>query len=251
LPKSVTPRLRIFAGPNGSGKTSLVRNFPKAIKLGVLVNADDIEKELNQTNELALKPYGISINAKSLLHHFAKGICATKGISLKLENIDIKKHKLVIKNLVINSYIAADIAEFIRLKLLSSGKSFSFETVFSHQSKLEFIKLAKANRYRIYLYFIATESADINISRVENRVAKSGHHVDAKIISSRYGRTLDNLFDAVKLSNRAYVFDNSGEYAELICEVTDGRKVVMRDIDKQIPEWFKNYFYTKAIKTKV
>lgn len=121
--------------------------------------------------------------------------------------------------------------------------------MFSHPSKIEFIKQARAKGYRIYLYFIATESSTINISRVENRVAKSGHYVEPKLIISRYYRTLDNLFEAVKLTNRAYLFDNSGEYAELVCEVTDGKKVKMRDIDKQIPEWFKMYFYTKA-KTK-
>lgn len=133
--------------------------------------------------------------------------------------------------------------------MLDAKISFSFETVFSHPSKIEFIKQARAKGYRIYLYFIATESSTINISRVENRVAKSGHYVEPKLIISRYYRTLDNLFEAVKLTNRAYLFDNSGEYAELVCEVTDGKKVKMRDIDKQIPEWFKMYFYTKA-KTK-
>lgn len=247
--KSKPPKLRIFAGPNGSGKTSLVNNFPTAIKLGIVVNADDIEKEFRQKGKLNITSFGVKFDKKSLLAHFRRGICSTKSISFTYTDLTVTQNNLTLKNAVINSYIAADIAEYIRIKLLDAKISFSFETVFSHPSKIEFIKQARAKGYRVYLYFIATESSDINISRVENRVAKFGHHVEPKLIISRYHRTLDNLFEAVKLTNRAYLFDNSGEYAELVCEVTDGKKVKMRDIDKQIPEWFKMYFYTKA-KTK-
>jgi predicted ABC-type ATPase len=240
-------RLRIFAGPNGSGKTTLVNYFPTKIPLGIVVNADQIERELKEKNQLNFKQFSIKVTLKSLLKHFETGICKTKHISITESQILISQNTVRFNKLEINSYIAADIAEYVRRKLLESGQSFSFETVFSHPSKLSFMQLAQTKGYRIYLYFIATESSLINISRVENRVAKLGHEVDSKLISSRYKRTLDNLYDAVKLTNRAYVFDNSGEYSELICEVTDGKKVTMRDIDKQPPEWFKHYFYKKAI----
>lgn len=42
-----------------------------------------------------------------------------------------------------NSYIASDIAEFIRQELLTEGLSFSFETVMSDLSKVDFLNLAK------------------------------------------------------------------------------------------------------------
>ena len=241
-------RLRIFAGPNGSGKTTLINYFPTKIPLGIVVNADEIEKELKEQHQLNFKQFGVKSTIKSLLKQFETGICKTKQIFITASQIEISQNIIRFNKLEINSYIAADIAEYIRIKLLDSSQSFSFETVFSHPSKLSFMQLAKSKGYRIYLYFIATESSLINISRVENRVAKLGHDVDSKLISSRYKRTLDNLYDAVKLTNRAYVFDNSGEYSELVCEVTDGKKVKMRDIDKQPPEWFKHYFYKKAMK---
>lgn len=242
-------RLRIFAGPNGSGKTTLINYFPKKIPLGIVVNADEIEKKLAEENKLNFKTFGIHANVKSLLLHFESGICKHKGFVIDEKNLSVVKNILTIHQLHVNSYIAADIAEYIRLKLLNKGESFSFETVFSHTSKMDFIKKAKSKGYRIYLYFIATESSIINISRVANRVAKSGHSVDNKLIAKRYKRTLNMLFDVVRLTNRAYIFDNSGEYSELVCEVNEGKKVVMRDIDKQPPEWFKKYFYSKALKT--
>jgi predicted ABC-type ATPase len=39
-------RLRLFAGPNGSGKTTILERIPKKLNFGYIVNADDIEKAL-------------------------------------------------------------------------------------------------------------------------------------------------------------------------------------------------------------
>lgn len=36
-------RLRVFAGPNGSGKTTILERIPKELNLGYIVSADDIE----------------------------------------------------------------------------------------------------------------------------------------------------------------------------------------------------------------
>ena len=42
-----TPRLRLFAGPNGSGKSTLNGIIPKEL-LGVYINPDEIEKEIEK-----------------------------------------------------------------------------------------------------------------------------------------------------------------------------------------------------------
>jgi predicted ABC-type ATPase len=39
-------RMRVFAGPNGSGKTTIIKTLKERIRFGVYVNADDIEKDL-------------------------------------------------------------------------------------------------------------------------------------------------------------------------------------------------------------
>ena len=49
-------RLRVFAGPNGSGKSTLVENIRKNYNLGILINADDICKQLKATGKLAQVP---------------------------------------------------------------------------------------------------------------------------------------------------------------------------------------------------
>lgn len=77
----------------------------------------------------------------------------------------------------------------------------------NHASKIEELKRALKKGYKTYLYFVCTDSAEINIDRVANRVQKGGHTVDTSKIRSRYKNTLGNLYAAIKLSNRAYLFD--------------------------------------------
>lgn len=48
-------RLRIFAGPNGSGKTSLYSTFESKYNPGVFVNADEIELKLRNIDLLIFR----------------------------------------------------------------------------------------------------------------------------------------------------------------------------------------------------
>jgi len=54
-------RMRVFAGPNGSGKSTSLNGIltEKGISLGVYVNADEIEKELNQIGSLNISKFKI------------------------------------------------------------------------------------------------------------------------------------------------------------------------------------------------
>jgi len=89
-------------------------------------------------------------------------------------------------NSSIDSYLAADIAEFIRQKLLKEGISFTYETVMSHPDKIEFMKEAQKNGYKVYLYFVSTTDPEINSYRVKLRVIQNGHSVPFDKIKDRY-----------------------------------------------------------------
>jgi len=241
-----TKRLRVFAGPNGSGKTTLAKKLIEngEFKASAFVNADNIEREIRDNGSLDFGIFGIHLNITRVIDFFSN-----HGMSpLKLNDKDIP-HRFLLKNnsLIysgnINSYIASDLAAFIREELLSESKSFWFETVFSHSSKLEIMQKAKELNYRIYFYYIATDSPEINVDRVNIRVAKNGHSVPKDKIISRYYKSLDLLLDAVKISDRAFLFDNSEKASKYVCEITDGRKVTMKTED--IPNWFINYIYNK------
>lgn len=246
MTKSPQKRLRIFAGPNGSGKSLLSKALKnpsdKRIKIGVFVNADEIEKSLSESHFLDLKRYKIKADTREL-----QTFIVQEGMSpdkLKFQNIHhnfrIRSNKIYFSGLL-NSYIAADLAAFIRQKLIDAGISFAFETVFSHPSKLEIIRRAKEKGYRIYLYFITTEDPQINIDRVKLRVMKGGHNVPENLIEERYYKAMKLLIRAIKLSYRSYLFDNSGKHYELVAYVEPGNYVRITDYDKKMPNWFIHY----------
>ena len=234
-------RMRVFAGPNGSGKTTIIRKLNAEIPFGVYVNADDIEQTLFRTQSLAFHSFQIQAS-ESLIQDFFR----TQGFSSQKRQEPDLYTKLVVENnfLKLNtkpdSYLAADLAEFIRQQLLNEGVSFTIETVMSHGSKVGFMEEARNRGYRVYLYFIATEDPEINVNRVGVRVAQHGHPVDPEVVRNRYYKSLQLLKDAVKQTNRAYLFDNSGIAANLIAEVTESKDVTILD-SKHVPNWFIHY----------
>ncbi len=107
-----------------------------------------------------------------------------------------------------HNYEGAFIASFIRHLLIQQNKSFSFETVMSHTSKIDEIANTVKLGYKAYLYFVCIDSPTVNVSRVNNRVDKGGHEVPESKIIDRYYRTLNNLHLALPLCYRVYFFDN-------------------------------------------
>lgn len=114
----------------------------------------------------------------------------------------------------------------------------------SHPSKLEFLREAKEKGYRTYLYYVATEDWSINIEWVKAWVLKGGHPVARTKIIDRYVRSLGLLYEAVRLVDRAYVFDNSLT-PQLIVRITDGQDVEYEVTT--IPDWVYQYFHLKAV----
>ncbi len=129
-----------------------------------------------------------------------------------------------------------------------AGESFCFETVMSDESKLKELKFAKTQGYTIYLYFICTAHPDINIGRVSLRVDSGGHNVSSIKIVSRYYNALKNLFPAIELSDKCYLFDNSQPHFENIPLLAIIRSKGMELISEEYPEWFYKYVYSPWIK---
>ena len=97
--------------------------------------------------------------------------------------------------------------------------------------------------FRTYLYYVATEDPEINISRVAHRVRMGKHDVPRDKIIERYHRSLALLADAVTCADRAYLFDNSGSERVWVAEVTDGAEMEMKT--DLMPYWFKTSLLDK------
>jgi predicted ABC-type ATPase len=238
------PRLRMFVGPNGSGKSTLNAVISSDL-LGVYVNPDEIENQIIQQGDcLDLSTYGVDTTAAEVLGFFRHSRLLEKMDLLDdAAELRFTDNKLSFFGVAINAYFASVAADFIRQHLLETGISFSFETVMSSSDKMSFLQTARQGEFRTYLYYIATEDPIINISRVRHRVKMGGHSVPEDKIVSHYQRSLDLLFDAVRYSHRAYIFDNSGSTPLWLAEITDGKELNMK-VDAA-PYWFKSALWDK------
>ena len=238
-----TPRLRMFAGANGSGKSTLKSVINPAL-LGVYINPDDIEREIIARTFLNLVDYQVNTQHDEILPFFLNSTLLKKANLLdEANNLRFKDDKLLFSDVSVNSYFASVVADFIRHKLLETATSFTFETVMSSPDKVAFLQKAQQQGFRTYLYYITTEDPIINVSRVQHRVKTGGHSVPVDKIISRYQRSLDLLFNAVQYSNRAYIFDNSGNQRILLAEVTDGQVLDMKE--NFMTTWFKHALWDK------
>ncbi|UUC46719.1 zeta toxin family protein [Flavobacterium cerinum] len=241
-------RIRIFAGPNGSGKSSLFSEFTKVYSTGTFINADEIENKLTTKGLIDLNEFNVVASQDDLIL-FSK---LPSSISL-IAKAQQENHPITIKisnNCIVDhskdshSYEASYVASFIRHILIQQGKSFSFETVMSHDSKIKEIQDLLKSGYQPYLYFVCIDDPEVNISRVENRVKKGGHAVLNEKIIERYSRTLKLLHQVLPLCYRAYLFDNSGKKLIMVAELYNNEMQLLTDTP---PQWFIDYvlpYYT-------
>lgn len=234
---AVEPRLRMFAGPNGSGKSTL-KDVLNPTWLGIYINADDIEAEIRSNGFLSLEPFGVRASPAELSAFLATSdFLRHQGLHVNAQNIVLNGDRVVFDGVLVNSYYASVLVDFIRHDLLRRQVSFTFETVMSASAKVDFFCKAREQGFRTYLYYVATEDPEINVSRVAHRVSLGKHNVPKDKIIDRYHRSLDLLADAVTCADRAYVFDNSDTERVWIAEVTDGSELELKT--DLIPYWFK------------
>ena len=106
---------------------------------------------------------------------------------------------------------AAIEAEKQRETHLARFEEFCFETVLSTERNLKLLQRAKEKGYFIRCYYILTADPEINVCRVQSRVAEGGHDVPRDKIVSRYERALDLVKDVVSVSDICHIYDNSEE----------------------------------------
>lgn len=134
------------------------------------------------------------------------------------------------------AYRAAEMAEARRSELISAGRSFVTETVFSHPSKLDIIQQARLAGYLIIVMHVGVDSADLSVARVRERVGEGGHDVPEDKIRARFDRSAPLIRQAVLLADRGMVFDNSrlNEPPRRLLLFTLGR---LAEVAPCLPQW--------------
>jgi predicted ABC-type ATPase len=124
---------------------------------------------------------------------------------------------------------------------LRDGHSFAVETTLSGKNYLQMMLDARSTGFEIVLIYIGTESVEINLGRIADRVLAGGHDVPEADVRRRYARSLKNLPIAISRADHAIIFDNSSEQGyQPIGVITDGR-----------PEWLLEKLPTWALSLKV
>jgi predicted ABC-type ATPase len=179
---------------------------------------------MNDSKQLWILAGGNGAGKSTFYHQYL----AKYGV--KFVNADLIAKEIDYENTEESSYQAATIAAKIRDDLISKGVSFCFETVFSHESKIDIIAQAKAHGYRVILIYIHLNDSALNEARVQQRISEGGHSVPPEKIHSRIPRTKKNIKSALSLVDEARLLNNSfrddpfqqiivlkaGEYKELI-----------------------------------
>jgi predicted ABC-type ATPase len=155
------PKLRVFAGPNGSGKSTVIdfiRNYKvneKNVEFGYYINADDIASALKTKEGFSLKQYDFEAMVDEFNQIVSESGLLNKEFTFTqlIQTYRITDNSIHCIQESRIEQLAQIIADYLRKKLLKERKRFSFETVFSHSSKLDIMRDAvEAGYYQLVIY---------------------------------------------------------------------------------------------------
>jgi predicted ABC-type ATPase len=120
---------------------------------------------------------------------------------------------------------------------LAAKTSFTMETTLTGNGILRRMEEAKAAGFQVQLRYVGLSSADVNVERVANRVAKGGHHIDEDVIRRRYTESQENLVRAVAICDKTLIRDNSGAMPVTYLKIENNQ--ITKLTDKEAPNWIK------------
>lgn len=153
--------------------------------------------------------------------------------------------------------LAQQEADRRRYRALEERRSFSFETVMSHPSKVDEMRRARALGYHITFVGVALQDPMLNVARVGLRVSEGGHDVPQDRVIARYWRSLALMPSAIAIADRSLVFDNSDSDAGPVLALTthrlSGRNraalavFLARSVSGNSNHWVTEHIYGKLL----
>lgn len=123
-----------------------------------------------------------------------------------------------------SAYEESRLAAQRRGALLDERRSFATETVFSHRSKVEFVRAAVQRGYLVTLHVVLVPE-ELAVARVASRVEHGGHDVPDGKIRQPYRRLWPLIAEAFALAHETFCYDNStaSEPFRLVARFERGR----------------------------
>ena len=104
---------------------------------------------------------------------------------------------------------AAVKAEALRESMVERRADFTFETVLSTDRNLNLLIRARKNGYFVRGIYVLTSDVNINIARINARVALGGHGVPDDKVRLRYGKALLLVPQLVEVCDILHIYDNT------------------------------------------
>jgi hypothetical protein len=118
--------MRMFAGPNGSGKTTVKNGLKRSPQwFGIYINPDDLEKAIRETGVLSLSPFGLTTTTEEIRNYFTSStFLLANHLNTQTEAIEVRDETIQFRQMAMNSYYASVLSDFLRRKALESANRF-------------------------------------------------------------------------------------------------------------------------------
>ena len=121
---------------------------------------------------------------------------------------------------------------------IENDKSLLVESTLSGVSLKKFLIKAKKKKFKISIYFVYLDSAELCVKRIASRVARGGHHVPTEDVRRRFRRSNYNFWNIYKeLADYWNLFFNVGDDFQQIA-AGDDKDVIIFD-EARYQEWLK------------
>lgn len=74
---------------------------------------------------------------------------------------------------------------------------------------MNIVRSAKSAGYFVKGFFVLTVTPELNVRRVESRIALGGHGVEPQKVAERYYKSLGNIKELLSLCDILHIYDNT------------------------------------------
>jgi len=132
---------------------------------------------------------------------------------------------------------AGKIAVMRLKKYFLEGISFNQETTLCGRSIFRNIRKAHECGYKVEIYFVGLESAELAKERVAKRVLAGGHGIPDADVERRYLESLKNLKELILVCDLVVLYDNTTEFRRFAI-YKSGKCVA---VSRTVPEWYRDF----------
>lgn len=118
---------------------------------------------------------------------------------------------------------------------IDRGLSFTQETTLSGFKTEATAKEVKELGYRVRLFYVALDTAEESLSRIENRVRRGGHNIPSDDVIRRFGGRWEAVKKILPYCDQAEFYDNDNGFVK----VAEYRNGELRTVGSKCPQWLQ------------